>query len=134
MARFVDNTNSEGTSVKRRRVLPASKFDAVIELDSTSDSDRTPPPPRAIFLSQSKPAQKGVQPRGKHIRAGDVIDLCSDDDTVVSMGRRDNRLKSSEVLPSKQKATGMIKSRKVIVLSSGDEVDVSIIYLPIFKV
>ncbi len=132
---FVDNTNSEGTSIKRRRVLPnssTSKFDAVIELDSTSDTDRTPPPPLGIFLSQSKPAQKDVQPRRKRIRPEDIIDLCSDDDTI-SMGR-DNRLKNSKVIPSKQKATGMIKSRKVIVLSSEDEVDVSIIYLPIFRV
>ena len=131
---FVDNTNSERRRIEKRRVHPnssTSKFDAVIELDSTSDTDRTPPPPLAIFLSQSKPAQKDVQPRSKRITPKDVIDLCSDDDTI-SIGRRDNRPKSSKVIPSKQKAT--IKSRKAIVLSSGDEVDVSIIYLLIFKV
>jgi len=113
------------TRIEKRRVHPnssTSKFDAVIELDSTSDTDRTPPPPLAIFLSQSKPAQKDVQPRRKRITPKDVIDLCSDDDTI-SIGRRDNRPKSSKVIPSKQNAT--IKSRKVIVLSSGDEVDVS---------
>ncbi len=126
----------EGTSIKRQRIRPnssTSEFDAVIELDSSSDTDRTPPSPLKIFLSHSKRDRKDVQPLRKRIRAGDVIDLCSSDGDTVSK-ERDHSSRVPNVPSSKQKTMGMIKSREVIVLSSGDEVEVSVIFLLRFKV